>query len=145
MIPIQYNILAVDPGNQKCGLAVTDDQGTVLKKMVAPAEKLVEIVGDLCREFSITVIVLGDRTHSKEVRASLQLFNLPIESIDENRSSVEGRYRYLKENTIGLAKLLPIGLRTPKHPYDDYVAVVLAERFLKKHPNYFTMNPRVLA
>jgi RNase H-fold protein (predicted Holliday junction resolvase) len=91
------------------------------------------------------VIVLGDRTHSKEVRAILKLFNVPIEVVDENRSSMEGRYRYLKENTVGFAKLLPIGLRAPKHPFDDYVAVVLAERFLKKHPNYFTMDPRVLS
>lgn len=136
-IPIFYYILAVDPGNQKCGLAVTDNQGRVLKKMVAPAEKLVEIVAELHREFLITVIVIGDRTHSQKIRAKLQLFNLPIEPVDENRSSLEGRYRYLKENTTGLAKLLPVSLRTPKRPYDDYVAVVLAERFLKKHPNYF--------
>ena len=136
MNPIHRNILAIDPGNQKCGLAITDHEGTVLKKMVAPADKLVEMVGALCREFSIAVIVIGDRTYSKKVRESLQSLNLAIESVDENRSSIEGRYRYLKENTTGLAKLLPIGLRTPKQPYDDYVAVVLAERFLKGNPNY---------
>jgi hypothetical protein len=56
--------------------------------------------------------------------------------VNEDRSSLEGRYRYLKENSRGLSRILPVGLRIPREPYDDYVAVILAERFLKTYPNF---------
>jgi RNase H-fold protein (predicted Holliday junction resolvase) len=129
------NILAIDPGSQKCGMAVVDDESHVLAKMVISVEELGQTVLRLHQQFSITRIVLGDRTRSKSFKASLKQFNLPITLVDENRSSIEGRIRYLKENTHGLKKLLPIGLRVPDRPFDDYVAVILAERYLKKKPS----------
>jgi hypothetical protein len=111
-----------------------DHEAAVMKKLVAPSEGLVVAVKGLLTEFPISVIVVGDRTGSKKIRQSLDFFGVPVETVDENGSSIEGRYRYLRENTRGWLRLLPIGLRTPNKPFDDYVAVILAERFLKKHP-----------
>jgi hypothetical protein len=45
---------------------------------------------------------------------------------------MEGRRRYLLDHPLcGLFKLVPVSLRTPGEPFDDYVAVVLAERFFQ--------------
>jgi RNase H-fold protein (predicted Holliday junction resolvase) len=142
LIAIQFTVLAIDPGSMKCGLAVVTNQMTVLNKMTVDLQGLIDTVRRLCAEYSVPVIVIGDRTHSKKIFTNLTaLLQLPIVMVDEDRSSLEGRYRYLKENSRGLSKILPIGLRVPREPYDDYVAVILAERFLKKYPNFMPEKP----
>ncbi len=125
-------ILAIDPGSQKCGLAVVGKQGVVLEKMVVPAVELSKTVGVIMDNHQISIFVVGDRTKSKIISDVLKPFGLPIEMVDENNSSFEGRRRYLEDHNRGLMRLVPIGLRSPGEAYDDYVAVILAERFLKK-------------
>jgi RNase H-fold protein (predicted Holliday junction resolvase) len=123
--------LAIDPGSKKCGLAVVDEKIQVLVKKVIPIERLKETIEDFEKKFGLTQIIIGDRTNSNYIRESLTSFGIPIVTIDEDKSTIEGRYRYLKEHTKGLARLMPIGLRVPKEPFDDYVAVILAERYLR--------------
>jgi hypothetical protein len=101
--------------------------------MVIPIERLNETVLALSREFCLKVFLVGDRTNSKFIQDSLSMFEIPIVEVNEDKSTIEGRYRYLKENSRGLARLIPIGLRIPKCPYDDYVALVIAERYLKNY------------
>jgi len=124
--------LAVDPGHQKCGVAVVNEEGTSLVQKVIAFEELRATVEQFIAEYAVECIVLGDRTHSKVYKKILREFQLPIEMVNEDRSSIEGRMRYLRENSKGLKRLLPLGLRTPDRPYDDYVAVILAERYLAK-------------
>jgi hypothetical protein len=112
-------------------VAIVDGDLRVFEKQVVTTANLVENIADLLTRFPVTVIVLGDRTNSKKICKQLQSFCRKIVMVNEDKSSLEGRYRYLKENTTGVWRLLPIGLRTPDRPFDDYVAVVLAERFLK--------------
>lgn len=132
MRAIVGTILAVDPGSEKCGLAVVEgEKMRVQEKMVVATHQFLEIAQKLCQTYGVSLILIGDRTKSKFFRAELLKIGLPIKMIDENNSSVEGRYRYLQENTTGWARLIPIGLRVPNQPYDDYVAVILAERFFK--------------
>jgi len=126
------NILAIDPGHQKCGVAVVNEEGIPLTQKVIAFEELRTTVEQLIAKYAVECIVLGDRTHSKVYRKILRDFQLPIEMVNEDRSSIEGRMRYLRENSRGLKRLLPLGLRTPDRPYDDYVAVILAERYLAK-------------
>jgi hypothetical protein len=115
-------------------LAIVTDEAQVLVKRVIPLELLKETVAAFEREFGLTMIIVGDRTNSKYIRECLTSFKKPIKAVDENNSTIEGRYRYLRENTKGLTRLIPIGLRIPKEPFDDYVAVIIAERFLKNNP-----------
>jgi hypothetical protein len=115
-------------------LAVITEEAQVLTKMVVSLDGLNEMVATLVPEFQVQIILIGDRTNSKSIRESVTSFKLPIIAVNEDGSTVEGRYRYLKENTKGLAKLIPIGLRIPKNPFDDYVAVILAERYLGCNP-----------
>lgn len=77
-------------------------------------------------------LVLGDRTAAKDVRALLgEEAQTRAVLVDEHRSTEQGRQRYFEGNPPrGWRRLLPIGLQTPPRPYDDYVAVVIAERYL---------------
>ncbi len=131
---ISIHLLAIDPGRQKCGLAVVNEKAQVLTKEVIPVERLKEKVEALEEEFGLNKIVVGDRTNSGYIRQCLVFLKKPIIIVNEDKSTLEGRYRYLRENTKGLARIIPIGLRIPKEPFDDYVAVILAERFLKNTP-----------
>jgi hypothetical protein len=79
-------------------------------------------------------VVLGDRTGSREFAGEIaQEHPSPeILFIDEHMSSMEGRRRYLLDHPRpGLGRLIPVSLRVPGEPFDDYVAVVLAERFFQ--------------
>ncbi|NLY88771.1 MAG: pre-16S rRNA-processing nuclease YqgF [Firmicutes bacterium] len=131
-------ILAVDPGRRKFGYAVLEkDENerrvSVLRKGVAPAEEVEQVVREICTGFSVAAVVVGDKTGSREmlarVGAALHGQATVVQRIDEAYSTMEGRRRYLLEHRRGWRRLLPLGLQVPPEPYDDYVAVVLGERF----------------
>ena len=127
-------ILAVDPGRDKCGIAVVEPNGRVLYRAVAAAENVAGDVRRLLSEYHVKRLVLGDRTAANEVMRALRQAQLPLSPIlvDEHRSSELGRKRYFEDNPPrGWRRLLPVTLQTPGRPYDDYVAVVLAERYLE--------------
>lgn len=126
-------ILAVDPGRAKCGIAVVDDSGAVLEKKVVDRAGLKAEVGAMKAKHAPDVLVIGDSTGTREALAELRdLFAEDrIHQVDERNSTLEGRYRYFDENPPrGLWRLVPLSLRYPPVPFDDYVAVILAERFI---------------
>ncbi|MDP7423155.1 MAG: resolvase, partial [bacterium] len=57
-----------------------------------------------------------------------------VRLVDERESTLEGRRRYFQEHPPrGLWRLVPLSLRYPPEPFDDLVAVILAERFFSSH------------
>lgn len=127
-------VLAVDPGTYKCGVAVVTRE-RVLRRWVAPRIELMSEVGKALSEFSPNVIVIGDRTGSARLRRELAAAfpGVEIVVVDEHLSSVEARQRYWKENPPrGWRRLIPVGMQVPPEPFDDLVAVVLAERYFQK-------------
>ena len=131
--PIE-RVLAIDPGRDKCGVAIVQTTGKVLYHAVVPAAKLAEEALRLIAEHQVGSLLLGDRTAAREVQAALREAGVrpaPV-IVDEHRSSEEGRRRYFQENPRrGWRRLLPVSLQTPPRAYDDYVAIVLAERYLR--------------
>jgi RNase H-fold protein (predicted Holliday junction resolvase) len=125
-------VLAVDPGREKCGLAVVHADGRVLHRAVVATSDIGEAVENAVRTHRVELLLLGDRTAAAHVcRALGKRVHLNTVMVDEHRSSEHGRRRYFRENPPrGWRRLLPLGLQTPPRPYDDYVAVVLAERYL---------------
>jgi RNase H-fold protein (predicted Holliday junction resolvase) len=130
-------ILAIDPGREKCGLAVVSPE----KKCVARRLSLVEELGNhlisLCSQYKISIIVIGNGTNAKPVQkeaAKLEL-SANIIFVPEKNSSMEARKYYWAANKPkGLWKLIPTTLRIPPVPIDDFAAQILAERFLKTAP-----------
>jgi RNase H-fold protein (predicted Holliday junction resolvase) len=120
---MEETVLAVDPGKDKVGLAVVSSARGLLMRAIEQRKTFADV----------DTIVVGDRTASHEVVESLRdITRLPIVTVDEHRSSMEGRELYLRENPgRGLCRWLPIGLRVPDRPYDDYVAQVLASRYFR--------------
>jgi RNase H-fold protein (predicted Holliday junction resolvase) len=132
-------ILAIDPGREKNGVAVVTMEGAVFYQNVIATEQLLSAIGELLTAYKIDKIIIGNRTGSKEFinimkKAGIQEKVEGIIPIDEHLSTEEARKRYWEHNPpTGLKKLIPLTMQTPGVPVDDYVAVILAERYFKRN------------
>ena len=130
-------VLAVDPGRDKCGVAVVEREGMVLHKKVVLRSRLADAVSALVNQYPVAKIIVGNGTTSKEVMALLGNFmiqgrKLSVVKVDEYRSTDEARAYYWVENPPqGWKKLIPVSMQVPPVPVDDYVAVILAKRYFK--------------
>lgn len=129
-------VIAIDPGRIKCGIAVvrkSDGTVEVLHREVIPTTKLGPTVANLASRFSPDAVVLGGGTSSSAAaRVVENLQSAPVVIVEEKFSTLAARKRYFEENPPrGLRRLIPLSLQVPPHPYDDYVAVMLAEKYLQ--------------
>ena len=127
-------ILGFDPGRDKCGVAVMETNRQLHFHQVVDSAKAIAIVEQLCQQFPIELIVMGNQTTAKnwqqKIESSLSL-SKPIMMVDERNSSLEARDRYWEMYPPqGLTKLIPQGMRLPPRPVDDIVAILLIERYL---------------
>jgi RNase H-fold protein (predicted Holliday junction resolvase) len=127
-------ILGFDPGKDKCGVAVMGSDLALLDRQVVLTAETIDCIRDLCQHYSVTQIVMGDQTTSKQWKKKLTttLPTLPIALVDERYSSLEARDRYWQMYPPNfLTSLIPQGMRQPPRPIDDIVAIILIERYLQ--------------
>ena len=123
-------VLAIDPGRDKCGIAVLSPQGDVLLHEIVPTGALETRVSELAAEYAPRII-MGDGTTSAAAKARIEAQAGAVILVDEYRTREEGRRLYWAENPPrGWRRLVPRGLLTPTVPVDDFAAVALARRFL---------------
>lgn len=125
-------ILSIDPGKNKCGLAVVAEDGKVLEKKVIEQRNLSAAVQYIAAQYRIKIILVGQGTFGK--RTGKEILKLDLKAnlifVAEKYSTFEARRRYWKENPpTGWLRFIPTSFRTPPVPVDDYAAVILAERF----------------
>ena len=95
-------ILAIDPGREKTGIAILKNSD-VLEHKIINSEELVQIIKSLLEKYIIKTIVMGNGTSSKK------------------------KYDLLKR----WKKLIPLGMQVPPVPVDDYAAIVIGRKYLK--------------
>jgi RNase H-fold protein (predicted Holliday junction resolvase) len=125
-------VVAIDPGSEKCGVAVVREDGVTLVKQVTHTESILGVAQDFLTRYEACALVCGAGTSSKGLRRTLEEVELlvPVRFVPETNTTLTARVRYLKEHPArGWRRLLPPSLRTPEEPVDDYVAVLLGERF----------------
>lgn len=128
-------VLSIDPGRSKVGVAVVHSDGQVLYRAVLAMEDIDEKLPELYGRFRPQSILLGGGTGFRFLETLLRrlLPDVPVRVVNEAYTSEEARRRYLRENPPkGWRRLIPSWLRTPERPYDDYVAVILAERYWRE-------------
>ena len=124
-------VLAIDPGRDKCGIAVLSPQGDVLLHEIVPTGALETRVSELAAEYAPRII-MGDGTTSAATKARIEAQVGAVTLVDEYRTTEEGRRLYWAENPPrGWRRLVPRGMLVPPVPVDDFVAVILAQRFLQ--------------
>ncbi len=125
-------VIAIDPGRAKCGVAVVSSAGDVVDRAIVSTSYVGQSVAELAAEFQPEAIVLGDGTAAKIVEDALDKSapHLSIHKVDERHTSEQARALYVEQNPPrGFKKLVPRTLRVPDAPYDDYVAVILGQRW----------------
>jgi RNase H-fold protein (predicted Holliday junction resolvase) len=134
---VRMMYLGFDPGKDKCGVAIVDDQGKAQYHEVIPTVAVVEQLKMLAAQWSVTQVVIGDGTTSRQWQAQLQteLPQLSIAPVDEHHSTLEARDLYWEIYPVqGFQKIIPQGMRLPPRPIDDLVAILLVRRYLKLTP-----------
>ncbi len=128
-------ILGFDPGRDKCGLAVMGREQQLLYHQVVPSQEAIATIQQLCQQFVVEIIVMGDQTTAKSWKQKISRdlpTSVPIVMVDERYSSLEARDRYWQMYPPkGIQRLIPQGLREPPRPVDDIVAILLIERYLQ--------------
>jgi len=127
------NILGVDPGRDKTGLAVVDATGKILWRTVVETSRLPIELAPLLSSWNIALIALGNSTSSQNARAQIESVrpDLPIELVDERNSTLEARVLYFEAHPPrGWRRLWPLSLQVPPVPIDDFAAAIIARRAL---------------
>lgn len=126
-------ILAIDPGREKTGIAILNNSD-VLEHKIINSEELVQIIKSLLEKYIIKTIVMGNGTSSKKKYDLLkrEFIDRDIVLINEYRTTDEARKLYFQENPPkGWKKLIPLGMQVPPVPVDDYAAIVIGRKYLK--------------
>lgn len=135
VVPLDTVVIAVDPGREKCGIAVVSKEKGLIEKHVIDTSSLARVAEELSAKHAEVIIVLGDGTAHHEARNTLEkiIVNsrpLHVALINEKHSTEEARSRYWQDNPPkGLWRFFPVTMQVPPTPIDDYVAVILAERY----------------
>ena len=125
-------VLAIDPGRDKCGVAVLASDGRVLVQRVVPTAELDAAVGELIQSYAPTVI-MGDGTTSADAKKRVEALGVSVTLVDEYRTTDAAKCAYWEAHPPrGWRRLMPRGMLVPPVPVDDFVAVILAQRFLEK-------------
>ena len=135
----EKTVIAVDPGEKKCGVAVAKRQAsgevTCLLRAIVPRPDLPAFVGQQLTAFELKMVVVGNGTGSRKIVEELRdaWAWLSILVVDERETTLEARELYwLTKGRRGWRILLPSTLQVPPEPHDDFAALVLAHRVLSE-------------
>ncbi len=109
-------------------------QKQIVDRQIIDSDKAIAKIQQLCQEYAVNLIVIGDGTTSatwcEQIKSSLTP-EVPIVTVNEKNSTLEARDRYWTFHPPrGLQRIIPQGLRIPPRPVDDIVAILLIERYL---------------
>lgn len=126
-------VAAIDPGREKCGVAAVDGDGNVLEQAVVATARLVDELVPRVERYRPERILLGNGTTSRAAEAAIRAAfpDEPVEIVDEYRTTDDARIAYWKAHPpTGWRRFVPTGMQVPPVPVDDFVAVILAQRYL---------------
>lgn len=134
--PMSSYYLGVDPGRSKTGLALTDEQGKIIRLHIAATAEILQELKSFVGEERLEAIIMGDGTNNKAIGKALkEIFPWKkVYLVGEAHSTEEARALYWVENPPkGWRKILPLGLQVPLEPLDAYAAVIQVRRWLKEN------------
>ena len=123
--------MGIDPGRDKCGVAILNAAGEIKFQRVVPTEELAAVIKNLAAEFDIEKVILGDGTTHKAAADKIKAAGLSFQLLNEKHTTEEARREYWKKSPPrGWRKLLPTSMQVPPEPVDAIVAEILVKRFL---------------
>ena len=124
--------MGIDPGRDKCGVAVLTAAGEIKFQRVVATEELDSVIKNLAAQFEIKLVILGDGTTHKAAAQKISAAGLKFKLVDEKHTTEEARREFWKKNPPrGWRKFLPTSMQVPPEPVDAIVAEILVRRFLQ--------------
>ena len=124
-------VLAIDPGREKCGVAVLATDGRILVQEVVVTAELDAVVGALIAAYT-PIVIMGNGTTSAAAKARVEALGYEVILVVEYRTTDAAKRAYWEAHPPrGWRRLVPRGMLVPPVPVDDFVAVILAQRFLQ--------------
>ena len=127
-------ILAIDPGSEKCGIAILNNNASTQLRKIIPRQEIISAIKTLLSQYNISKIVIGKGHFGKEIEKEItQIYDrINIIFVDEKHSTLLARQKYWESNPPkGFWKLIPTAWRVPPVPIDDFAAQILGERYFK--------------
>ena len=132
-------IMGIDPGRDKCGVAVLTAAGEIRYQRVVETAELGDVIKRLSAEHEIELVILGNGTTHKAAASLVEASGLQIKVVDEKHTTEEARREYWKKNPPrGWRKLLPTTMQVPPEPVDAIVADILVRRHLINRATKYT-------
>ena len=134
-LEVERMIAALDPGRDKCGFAVLQENGSILQQRVIETPCLEQEISGALAKYTIDILVMGNGTTSRQAQQRIQKAcpQLRLLVVDEYRTTELAKKAYWEANPPrGWRRLLPVSMQVPTVPVDDFVAVILARRYLSK-------------
>jgi len=125
--------LGIDPGREKCGIALLDEAFDSTILLTCEISQLTENVNEALAGRSPEVIFIGDGTGHSEVKAAVQAAfeGIRLEFVDERHSTEKARELYFRDHPPrGILRFIPRGLISPGKMIDAYAALVIVFRGL---------------
>ena len=121
----------MDPGREKCGMAVCGPKGVLVHRVVGIGD-LYQVSRQWMESYLVEAVIVGNQTGFKQAFDTLSRLGLRVEGVAERNTTLLARRRYFRDHPPrGWRRLVPLSLQVPPEPYDDYAAVVLAEAYLR--------------
>lgn len=126
-------VMGIDPGRDKCGVAVLSSSGEIKFQRVVMTDELAEVIKNLSAQFELSTVILGDGTTHKSAAQKLSDAGLSFKLVDEKHTTEEARRLYWQKNPpTGWRRFLPTSMQVPPEPVDALVAEILVKRFLER-------------
>lgn len=132
-------LLALDPGSDKVGAAVLDYQAAEQEKTIVKLEELVDHLKEIFKLYQPAEVIVGNGTGAEKIVELLEnnFEELKLSLVEESYTTEAAQTRYLAEKPMSnYEKLLRKVIKWKvKKPLDDYAAVIIGEKYLKKFDN----------
>ncbi|MGI6075595.1 MAG: endonuclease [Pyramidobacter sp.] len=139
--------LGIDPGRQKFGWALTEENGIFCASGIVPFDQLELfaqkadqspsdlnlwlIEGNVPLGIRIRRVYCGDGTGHREFLMALTLKNFDVQLVKETNTTLEARKLYWKlHRPRGWRRLIPLSLQVPPRSIDDLAACCILRRAL---------------
>ncbi|MDY6084574.1 MAG: ribonuclease H [Dialister sp.] len=130
-------ILAMDPGKDKTGAALVEEDGSLLWKGIIASAALEKNIRPRLAEKTPRAVIMGNGTRHQDMKRRMEELlkkeglSLPVLLVNERYTTEMGEAAYWKDHPAkGLSRLIPKGMRTPPVPVDDYVAWIIGRIYL---------------
>lgn len=124
-------ILAIDPGKDKCGLALFNKEGKLVEQKIVRRHDLFRAIAHY---HEAATLVIGDTANGRAINEELARHHpqAKIVLFPELNTTRQAREAYWQAHPRhGLWRLIPTSLRTTPVPVDDYAAAIIGRNYLE--------------